>query len=47
MFFALLIATLGMLVLGQVRDIRDEVRRMRGRRGGALPADGKEPSADA
>jgi signal peptidase len=46
-FFMVLIATLGALILGQVRDIGDEVRRIRGRRAGALPSDGTEPSPDA
>ena len=46
-FFMVLIGTLGALVLGQVRDIADEVRMIRGRRAAALPSDGTEPSSDA
>ena len=47
LFYGLLIATLGALVLGQVRDIRDEVRRIRGKRTASRRADGSEPSANA
>ncbi len=46
-FFVALVATLTALILGQVRDIRDEVRRIRSRRGVALPADCTEPEPDA
>ena len=45
-FFALLVATLGMLIAGQVRTIGDEVRTVRRRRAAAVGVSGKEPSPD-
>jgi signal peptidase len=46
-FLVLLIATFGMLVLGQVRAIGDEVRTIRRRHAAAVPPSGEEPSPDA
>ena len=46
-FFLLLIAALGALILGQVRDIRGEVRTIRDRSDARPRADGTEPAPDA
>ncbi len=46
-FFGVLIATLGVLILGQVRTIGDEVSTIRRRRAAAVPVSGKEPNPDA
>ena len=46
-FFLVLFATLGGLILGQLRDIRDQVHRIRGQRDAGPRADAVRPSPDA